>query len=84
MLFFAGESGARSPNHSHRKPQSGTETTATALVYVVYLLAARQEMWGTLRAETGAVDLQADDLLDTLRGLPYLNAFIRVRLLRAV
>jgi len=87
MLFFAGESGAlleRSPDHSHHKPQPGTETTATALVYVIYLLAARQEMWETLRSETSTVDLQAVDLLDTLRGLPYLNAFIRVQLIRAV
>ena len=55
------------------------ETTPVVLVYLAYLLAARKEIWDILRVEIGAVDLQAEDLVDTLRGLPYLNAFIRVR-----
>jgi len=35
-----------------------------------------------MRAELGSVDLQAEDLVDTLRKLPYLNAFLRVSLRR--
>jgi len=37
-------------------------------------------MWDILRQEVAREDLQAKDMVETLRGLPYLNAFLRVRL----
>jgi len=62
----------------------GMETTAISLTYVAYLLASRQDMWDIMRTEIGPADLQAEDFVDTLRKLPYLNAFIRVRLPRQI
>jgi len=56
------------------------DNTATALVYLVYHLVLQEEAWKNIRAEVSTVNLQADDFVDTLRRLPYLNAFIRVRL----
>ena len=60
----------------------GIETTAISFTYVTYILAAHEEMWKIMRAEVASADLQAEDLVDTLRKLPYLNAFLRVRLRR--
>ena len=57
----------------------GTETTAVALVYVSYHLALREDMWKSMRLEIGTADLEAGNFIETLRGMPYLNAFIRVR-----
>ena len=45
-----------------------------------YYLASRKDMWDILRQEVAREDLQAKDMVETLRGLPYLNAFLRVRL----
>jgi len=36
-------------------------------------------MWKIIRSEIGPVPLEAEGFLETLRGMPYLNAFIRVR-----
>ena len=56
------------------------ETTATVVIYLAYYLALRQDMWSIMRTEVGSTNIEAEDFVDTLRQLPYLSAFIRVRL----
>jgi len=54
------------------------ETTAVSLAYVAYCLSCHEELWHSLRREVGPVNLDTQNFMDTLRGLPYLNAFLRV------
>jgi len=56
------------------------ETTATVVIYLAYYLALRQDMWNIMRTEVGSTNIEAEDIVDTLRQLPYLSAVIRVRL----
>ena len=35
-------------------------------------------MWKSMRLEIGTADLEAGNFIETLRGMLYLNAFIRV------
>ena len=55
------------------------ESTALSILYAAYSLAVHEKMWEAIRGELGTVDFGADDFVDTLRELPYLNAFTRVR-----
>jgi len=50
------------------------------MVSLAYCLALHEDMWKIMRSEFSAMKIQAEDFAETLRALPYLNAFIRVRL----
>jgi len=49
---------------------SGMENSAIALTYLVYHLALREDASKIMRTEVSTVDIQAEDLVDTLRQLP--------------
>ena len=49
---------------------------------MAYELAKRTNIWASLREELATVPIEMQYDIDVLRGLPYLNAFIRVRLSR--
>ncbi|KAH7099054.1 cytochrome P450, partial [Auriculariales sp. MPI-PUGE-AT-0066] len=62
---------------------AGTDTTAVALTYAFYHLAQLQDVYHHLRAELKSANMSgALGNVDVLRGLPYLNAFIK-EILRA-
>jgi len=54
------------------------ENSAIASIYVAYNLALNEDMWKIMRSEISTVNIQGEDVVDTLRKLPYMSAFIRV------
>jgi len=64
-----------------RRDFKGTDTTGHALTYISYEVARRPDVWRALRTELSAMPNESLFDIDLLRALPYLNAFIRVRVI---